>query len=138
MCARSCLGSAIGPRVGDPWPSAGRSRGEAECIFFPAVLGLLPVSIEGLYCAIPAAIPTLVCIHLRYGEECITTLCFTLLRFFGLSSVPLSFCFPSSSSPVKSWLVTPSASPVALRFCSRAWSRLAIRAPRARVWFHPP
>jgi hypothetical protein len=85
--AKSCLGSDIGAKYGEP-PSIPRSRGDAECMLLGVLLLLVvdPVVTVGLYCAIPADMATLVCMHRRNGDECITTLCF--LRFLFLLPSP--------------------------------------------------
>jgi len=46
-----------------------------------------PVVMVGLYCANPADMATLVWMHRRNGDECITTLCFLRFLFLLLSPV---------------------------------------------------
>ena len=85
------------------------------------LLVVAPVVMVGLYCAIPADIATLVCMHRRNGDECITTLCFLRFLFLLLS-------------PFWSESVAFGAS---LRDCSRALSKLAMRTPSARHCVQP-
>lgn len=89
-CAKSCLGSDMGVRLGDVAPrlSIALNRGEAECMLL-GVLLLVPIPapfMPGVYCAMPAEMATLVCRQRRKGDECTTTLCFLFLFLFLLPS----------------------------------------------------
>lgn len=130
-CAKSCLGSAIGARLGeDATPSMALSRGDAECMLLGVRL-LLVAGVEaivGWYCDMPAEMATLVWRHLRKGEVWMTTLCFLLFLFL----LPSPFCLePRPSGADESFVAS-------FKECSRACSKLAMRTPSARHCVQPP
>lgn len=123
-------------RRGDAWPSIGFRRGEPVCDLLVFLIRPV-VSMLGLYCAIPAAMATLVCRHRRKGEEWMTTLCFSL-RFFRGASSPSSLLCSLLCLLAKSCDLTFLSCSGAAASCSRASSRVAMRTPSARHWVHPP
>jgi hypothetical protein len=83
----------------------------------------LPEVTVGWYCDMPAEMATLVCMHRRKGDECMTTL--WVLRFLFLLPWPF-------------WWLESDPFSASFRDCSRACNRLAIRTPRARHCVQPP
>ena len=65
---------------------------------FVVVVSTLPLSPGVWNCANPAAIPVLVCIHLKNGLVCKTTLYVFFLFWLGPAPVPFAV-FPASDAP---------------------------------------
>ncbi len=101
------------------------SESSASCIAVESRLD----DFRGLVDAIPALMPTDVCMHLKKGEEWITTRClFRLVRFATCSAPPL---FARFSCDGVGLLASACSS-------SLRRNRPAMRAPSALDWFHPP